>query len=104
MTQNVLRYNVAFVGRFFSRGSWVSEVWRKEHPEEFADETDGPPERIETTEDRRVLMNLDTDLVGVVCVRSSDMQPPHGVRLMSAERGTRTYKIRGPINNNVSIK
>ena len=32
MARNVLRYNVVIVGRFF-KGSWVSEVWRKEHPE-----------------------------------------------------------------------
>ena len=33
MTQNVLRYNVVIVGKFFNKGSWVSEAWRKEHPE-----------------------------------------------------------------------
>ena len=38
MVQNVLRYNVVIVGRFFNEGSWASEVWRKEHPEEFADD------------------------------------------------------------------
>ena len=35
MAQNVLRYNVVIVGKFFNKGSWVSEAWRKEHPEEF---------------------------------------------------------------------
>ena len=34
MAQSVLRYNVVIEGKFFNRGSWVSEAWRKEHPEE----------------------------------------------------------------------
>ena len=33
MAQNVLRYNVVIVGRFFNKGSWVSDAWKK-HPEE----------------------------------------------------------------------
>ena len=41
MAQNVLRYNVVIVGKFFNRGSWVSEAWRKQHPEEF-EEVDEP--------------------------------------------------------------
>ena len=35
MTQNVLRYNVVIVGKFFNKGSWVSEALMKEHLEEF---------------------------------------------------------------------
>ena len=31
MTQNVLRYNVVIVGKFFNEGSWSSESWKKEH-------------------------------------------------------------------------
>ena len=42
MAQNVLRYNVIIVGKFFNKGSWVSEAWRKEHPEEFYNEQVGP--------------------------------------------------------------
>ena len=42
MAQNVLRYNVVIVGSFFNKGSWVSEKWRKDHPEEFDDEDEGP--------------------------------------------------------------
>ena len=53
MAQSVLRYNVVVVGRFFNKGSWVSEAWRKDHPEEFDDETGGTPERIMTAEERR---------------------------------------------------
>ena len=34
MAQSVLRYNLAIVGRFFNKGSWVSEAWRKEHCDE----------------------------------------------------------------------
>ena len=52
MTQNVLRHNVLIVGKFFNKGSWVSEAWRKDHPEEFA-EADEPPERMLTAEERR---------------------------------------------------
>ena len=44
MTQNVLRYNVVIVGKFFNKGSWVSEAWRKNHPVEFEEEPEGPPE------------------------------------------------------------
>ena len=52
MAQSVLRYNVVIVSRFFNKGSWVSEAWKKEGPEEFADEADGPPDRMETGEER----------------------------------------------------
>ena len=44
MAQNVLRYNVVIVGKFFNKGSWVSEAWRKNHPEEFEEEQEGPRE------------------------------------------------------------
>ena len=30
MAQNVLRYNVVIVGKFFNKGSWVSGAWIKE--------------------------------------------------------------------------
>ena len=53
MAQSVLRYNVVTVGRFFNKGSWVSEAWRKNHPEEFEEEPEGPPERIATGAERR---------------------------------------------------
>ena len=49
IAQSVLRCNVVIVGKFFNKGSRVTEAWRREHPEEFADEADGPPERIATT-------------------------------------------------------
>ena len=32
MALNVLLYNVVIVGRFFNKGSWVSEAWKKEAP------------------------------------------------------------------------
>ena len=50
MAQNVLHYNVAIVGKFFKKGSWVSEAWRKDHPEELVDEKNSPPEMIATAE------------------------------------------------------
>ena len=87
MAQSVLRYNVVIVGKFFNKGSWVSEAWRKEHPEEWVDELEGPPERILTSEERRRLLLLDPVREGAVCVRSSGTPPPHGVRLTSAGRG-----------------
>ena len=86
MAQSVLRYNVVIVGRFFNKGSWVSEAWRREHPEEFADEPEGPPERIATAEERRELLHLDQVSESAVCVRSRGTPPPHGVRLTPAER------------------
>ena len=87
MAQSVLRYNVVIVGKFFNKGSWVSEAWRKANPEEFEEEHHGVPERIPTVEERREELHLDTDLVGVVCVRSSGTPPPHNSRLTSAGRG-----------------
>ena len=45
MAQNVLRYNVVIVGKFFNKGSWVSEAWKREHTEEYEEEPDGPIER-----------------------------------------------------------
>ena len=90
MAQSVLRYNVAIVGRFFNKGSWVSEAWRKEHPEDLEEEHEGPPERIETAEERRDCLNLSSDPENAVCVRPSGTPPPHGVRLTSAGRGNPT--------------
>ena len=83
MAQNVLRYNVVIVGRFFNTGSWVSEAWKKEHPE-FLDEPTGPQERIATGEERMEWLNLEHVPVNAVCVRPSGTPPPHGVRLTSA--------------------
>ena len=48
MAQSVLRYNVVIVGKFFNKGNWVSEAWRKEHSEEDADYS-GLPEIIATS-------------------------------------------------------
>ena len=59
MAQSVLRYNVVIVGKFFNKGSWVSEAWRKAKPEEFADEPEEPPERMPTAEERRRQLNLE---------------------------------------------
>ena len=67
MAQNVLRYNVVIVGKFFNKDSWVSEAWRREYLEEFEEEYDGPPERIATAEEWREQLHLDNDPVGVVC-------------------------------------
>ena len=96
MAQSVLRYNVVIVGKFFNRGSWVSEAWRKEHPEEIGDEPDGPPEIIETTEKPREQfhLELDHDSVRAVCVGPLGTPPSHGVRLTSVGRGHRVQQVR----------
>ena len=67
VAQNVLRFNVVIVGRFFNEGSWVSEAWRKDHPEENNGEDDGPPERIATMEERTRLLHLDHVHENAVC-------------------------------------
>ena len=59
MAQNVLRFNVVIVGKFFDKGSWVSEAWKKEHSEEFLDEPTSPPERIATGDERMERLNLE---------------------------------------------
>ena len=84
MAQNVVRYNVVIVGKFFNKGSWVSDEWKREHPEELAEEAEDHPERMATVEERRQQLNLNLDREGAVCVRPSGTPPPHGARLTSA--------------------
>ena len=84
MAQSVLRYNVVIVGKFFNVGSWASDAWRKEHPDELLDEPTDPPERTLRSEERIEQLNIDRDPESSVCVRSSGRPPPHGVRLTSA--------------------
>ena len=52
MAQSVLRYNAVIVGKFFNKGSLVSESLRKDHSEEFTEQPEGPPERIPNAENR----------------------------------------------------
>ena len=80
MAQNVLRFNVVIAGKFFGKGSWVSEAWRKVHPEE--DEEMGPPERIATAEERREQLNLEPVRESSVC-GLWDTPPPQCARLTS---------------------
>ena len=87
MAQNVLRYNVVIVGRFFNKGSWVSEAWMKERPEEYEEELDGPPEMMLTAAERGELLHLEPDPESAVCVRSPGTPPPHSVRPTSVARG-----------------
>ena len=98
MAQNLIRYNVVIVGRFFNKGSWVSEAWKKEHPEEWNEEPDGLPERIQTAEERREKLHLDQVPENAVCVRPPGTPPPGGVRLTSAGRGNPQTRKRGPIS------
>ena len=51
MARNVLGFNVVIVGKCFKNGTWVSEAWQKSHPDELADEPDGPPERMPPAEE-----------------------------------------------------
>ena len=70
MVQSVLRYNVVIVGKFFNKGSWTSDAWKKEHSEEFAEDPEGPPERMLTAEERREQLSIDYDPEGAVCAVS----------------------------------
>ena len=72
MAQNVMRYNVVIVGRFFNRGCCISDAWRREHPDDFEEKRESLPERIPTAQEREELLNLEPSPEGVVCVRSSD--------------------------------
>ena len=67
MAQNALRYNVVIVGKFFNKGSWSSEAWKKKHPENTEDEPEGPPERIPNAEERRQRLNLEPVQESAVC-------------------------------------
>ena len=87
MAQSVLRYNVVIVGKFFNKGSWTSEAWKKEHPDDFLDEPTDPPERIPSMEERREQLGIGQVPESAVCVRSSGTLPPHSTRLTSAGRG-----------------
>ena len=66
MAQSVLRYNVVIVGKYFNKGSWVSEAWKKGHPEELND-PEGPPERIPTVDERIGLLQLNQEPQSAVC-------------------------------------
>ena len=67
MAQSVLRCDVVIVSKFFNKGSWVSESWRKEHLEEAGDETSGTPDRMPITEDQSELLNLVPVPTSAVC-------------------------------------
>ena len=92
IAQNVLRYNVVIVGKFFNKGSWISEAWKREHQEDIEEESDGPPERIATAAERRELLRLDLNPEGTACVRPLGTPPPRGARLTPAERGNPNQK------------
>ena len=68
MAQNEIRYNVVIVGRFFNMGSWVSETWRKVHPEELTEEPDGPQEIMTNGIERRTHLQWNQEPEGAVCV------------------------------------
>ena len=76
MAQNVLRYNVVIVGKFFNKGCWMSEAWKKEHQEEFTEEEIGPPEMMLTADERRKRLHLNPVTVSAVCVLPSGTPPP----------------------------
>ena len=66
MAQNVLCFTVWIVGKWFDKGSLVSEAWRKEHQGEHEEQSEGPSERIETTEEWKEWLHLDL-VLGAVC-------------------------------------
>ena len=90
MAQNVLRYNVVIVGKFFNKGSWVSETWRKENPEEECDdEREGAQKESQQVEkEMKCCVNHESE--SVVCVRPSGTPPPCAVRPTSAGTGNTT--------------
>ena len=90
--------NVVIVGRFFNKGSWCSESWRREHPDEFEDDHGDPPGRMATAAERREVVNIVRGPVSTVGVRSSGTPPPHSARLTSAEGVTLILHKSGPIN------
>ena len=59
----------------------------KESPEELEEESEDPPERMTTAEERREQLSLETVPVSAVCVRFSGTPPPYSARLTPAERG-----------------
>ena len=109
MAQNVLRFNVLIVGKFFNKGSWVSEAWRKEHPEGLVEGPEGPPERIPSMEERREQLHLHHDGEGTVyaasghatstqrsvdaCKRGNPNTECAGQSTYIIERFTRSYYI-----------
>ena len=78
MAQSVLRYNVVIVWKFFGKGSWVSEAWRKDHPPEFTDELESHPERIVTVDERRERLSLVLDHMSAVCASLGDATSTRG--------------------------
>ena len=68
MAQSVLRFNVVIVGKFFNKGSLVSEAWRRDHPEEWEEEAEGQPERVTTAVEQREQLGLDHDPLSAACV------------------------------------
>ena len=67
IAQNVLRYNVVIVWIFFNNGCWTSDAWRKNHPEDFDDEHEVPPERMTNAEERRERLHIEPSPVDAVC-------------------------------------
>ena len=92
--QNVLRYNVVIVGKFFNKGSWVSNAWRKVHPEGLAEGLEGPRERIPMMEERREQLHLHHDGEGTVCVRPPGTPPPRSARLTPVRGETQIPNVR----------
>ena len=74
---DVLRYNVVIVGKFSNKGSWMSEAWRKAHPEEYEEKPEGPPARKSSVEERKLKLSLVPE-VGTRCpkYRCSEKKDP----------------------------
>ena len=87
MAQNIIRYNVVIVGKFFNKGSWVSGAWRRTHCEEFMKNRSdlSGKSKIPRSEESSSTLNR---IRRALCVRYPGTPPPHGVRLTSTGRET----------------
>ena len=72
------------VGKFFNEGTGYHKHGEKELSELFADDADGPPDRVATVEERTERLNFISLPVSVGCVWPWDTPPPHCARLSSA--------------------
>ena len=76
MAHNMLSTTSSLSGGFSIRAAGPPRLGEKNHPEEWEEEAEGPPERNESFEERRELLGLGHDRLSAVCVRSSGTPPP----------------------------
>ena len=98
MAQNVLRYNVAIVGKFFNKGSWVSEAWKKGAPRgAWGWAWRSPRENRYSREAKRGAPHWHRSCGCCVCgSQARHLYAAPGWRLLEGE--TRSSMLSGPIN------